>query len=110
MFEKHNSRKDRAEPIAEPDQQQRPVSPVIEPEPEEYEVSEIQIAPGRRMVRAVEIPAQDADVQTTADRVIDDAVAVNDNPVSGAADAVGVFDIAVIEGQILPRAGFSRTR
>ena len=41
-------------------------------------------------------------MQAAADRVVDDAVAVHENFVSGAMDPVGVLGIAIVERQILP--------
>src|SRR5207247_706332 len=41
-------------------------------------------------------------MQASSDRVVNDAVAVHENFISRAMDAIGVFGIAVVEGQILP--------
>ena len=97
-------------PIGEPGQQHRPVSPVIEPQPEIHEVSEIQITPECRMICGVQIPTQYAAMQSTADRMIDDAVAVYQDPVASAADPVGIFDVTIIQRQILPASAASRAR
>ena len=40
-FQSENTGQYHAEPIAEPDEQHRPISPVIDPEPKENEISEI---------------------------------------------------------------------
>src|SRR4051794_15480635 len=109
-FEEHDPEQNGSEPVAEPDQQQRPVSSMIKPQPEEYKVPKIQIAPEGRMVRAIDIPSQNTAVQTSSDWVIDEAIAVHGNLVPGLADAISVFDVTVIESQILPAPNLSGAR
>jgi len=109
-FQQDDSRQDQAEPIAEPYEQHRPISPVIYPEPKEDEISEIQIATECRVVGGVEITTQDATMQTATDRMIDDAIAMHENFVSRAMDPIGVFGITIVEGQVLPAAEGASSR
>jgi hypothetical protein len=70
----------------------------------------MQIAPERRMIAAVEVATQDTAMQAPAERMIDDAVAVHEDLVSGAMDPVGVFGIAIVESHILPASERAATR
>jgi len=108
LLQEEDPGEDNTEAIAEPHKQHRPVSAVIDPEPKEDEISEIQIAPQRRMISAVEIATEDAPVQTASDRMINDGIAMHQYFISRAMYPVSIFGIAIVERQVLPasqRAG-----
>src|SRR5574340_272526 len=93
-FEKQDAGDNHARPIGKPDHQHRPIVTRIKPKPEENEVAEIKIAAVGRVVRGVEINPEQPATHAGAEAVVDDAVGAHDDPISGAAHAERVFDIA----------------
>src|SRR5262249_40600058 len=102
MFQKDDPGEDHAQPVGEPDEQHRPISAVIEPKPKKHQIAEIKIPSEGRVIGRIDILAKDMALQTFTHRMVDDAVAVHEDFISGATDPVGIFDISIIEGQILP--------
>src|SRR5205823_5593611 len=58
-----------------------------------------------RMVGAVKVPTENAAMQSSADRMLDDTVAVHEDFVSGAMDSIRVFGVSVVKGEVLPASG-----
>jgi hypothetical protein len=84
MFQEDYPRQDHCQPITKPHKEHRPVSPMIDPEPKEHEISEIEVAAERRVV-GYRDPSRECDVGITADWVINDA-AMHENFISRAVD------------------------